>query len=77
MVKSKSTESSVLVHTDNYSLTALVLETSVGTYVLLASPLVRYLGADDAHKDAYLVTALVDLVSGPVDALQGCFGDHI
>lgn len=47
------------------------------TYVLFASTFVRYLGAYNAHKHAYLVAPLVDLVSCPVDALQGCLSDHI
>lgn len=49
----------------------------IWTYVLFASALVGDLGGHNADKDTDLVSALVDFVGRPIDALQGCLGDNI
>ena len=49
----------------------------VRTNVFLARALVGDLGGHNAHKDANLVCALIDLIGRPVDALQSSLGDHV
>jgi hypothetical protein len=47
------------------------------TNVLLSCSLVWYLGADNADKNSHFISRLVDLVQGPIDALEGRLGNHI